>query len=633
MNDRFLRASKVSAHESPLSVAPEETVAPGSEQEGIFEQHGALQQRAVAARRALRRRHAGLLSGLHLSALGLSALGLGAPGLLSCSSVSCGPGTVERGDRCVLAPEADELPTVTFDGVQGAGPVSPTSVLVAWLPAEESGVSYHVYLATEEDGFNFGVPQAVLPEGSSTVVLGGLEEDTAYHATVRAVVDGTEVPNDAIVQTTTTEDTEGPRFDGLESAKGAPGAAVRLSWEAASDDLTTAGALRYFVYAGPTEDDVDLDNPIGTSLPGATRLTVTLPQPDTEYFFVVQAADAAGNLDGNEEVVRATSGPDEIAPVFAGCKAAVGRTASSILVTWEEARDDIAAPEDIIYNVYAAETPDGFNLRAPDLQVTGATSGVVAGLDRDTAYYVLCRAEDPSGNVDANERVQSARTKDDDVAPAFGGILTMENVTSSSVDVSWLPATDNQTPTEDIVYDVFLASESGGFDFDGEPWVTSEPGATGMTVEALDPNTTYYMVVLARDDGANRSKPEPEVPFTTFVSFQVNVLGIFGARGCASNNCHGGAAPAVGVGLTASTAYQDMVDVESRTLLGAGYKLVAPGNPEDSHLIHRIKGTGPVAALPPEQQMPARMPQDGNYLSDAHIATIELWIAQGALDN
>src|SRR5690606_6839267 len=205
----------------------------------------------------------------------------------------------------------------------------------------------------------------------STIVLGGLEEETTYYAVVRAVVGDVEVPNDVVVSTTTAEDDEGPRFAGVESAESAPGAAVVVSWEAATDDLTPPGALLYFVYAGLTAETVDLNNPVGVSLPGATDTKVSLPSPDTEYFFVVQARDAAGNFDGNEAQVGAESGEDVEAPVFAGCKSAVRRTASSILVTWEPARDDIALPEEITYNLYASETEDGFNFLAPDAQITG----------------------------------------------------------------------------------------------------------------------------------------------------------------------------------------------------------------------------------------------------------------------
>lgn len=137
--------------------------------------------------------------------------------------------------------------------------------------------------------------------------------------------------------------------------------------------------------------------------------------------------------------------------------------------------------------------------------MTGATSGIIPGLKRNTSYYVLCHVQDPPGNEDDNLRLQTARTKSDDVPPDFGGIVAVDNITASSVEVVWTAATDNQTSSESIVYDVFLSQEEDGFDFEmDEPSSTTEPGATQIAIEDLDPNTMYYVVVLARDEGENR---------------------------------------------------------------------------------------------------------------------------------
>lgn len=551
------------------------------------------------------------------------------PFVSSCSSLSCGAGTVEKGEQCVAAESDEEVMEIDFDGARAAAPASETSILVAWLPSETPDVVYHVYLATSEDGFNFSEPLAVAPAGASTVVLGGLDEETAYYVNVRASVGESEVPNEVVVTATTALDDEGPRFDGVVSAEAAPGAAVELTWEKATDDLTPAEALLYFVYAGPSAEEVDTNNPIGVSLPGATSIRVVLPVAEEKYFFLVQARDAAGNFDGNEEVVSSLSGEDREPPSFAGCKSAVGRTASSILVTWEPATDDIASQQEVVYNLYASETVNGFNFLAPDAQVTGASSGIIPGLERNTSYFVLCRAQDPSGNEDDNLRFQTARTKSDDVPPEFGGIVAVDNITASSVEVVWTTATDNQTPSESIVYDVFLAQEEDGFDFEtDEPWMTTEPGATQIAIEDLEPNTAYYVVVLARDEGENRSEPEPPVGIKTLISFQVNVLGIFSAKGCAAaSSCHAGASPSGFLSLSPALAYDELVGVVATTL--PGYERVEPGNPADSHLVHRVKGEFP-GEPPPDL---ARMPADGNFLSEAQISIIERWIAQGAENN
>jgi mono/diheme cytochrome c family protein len=52
-----------------------------------------------------------------------------------------------------------------------------------------------------------------------------------------------------------------------------------------------------------------------------------------------------------------------------------------------------------------------------------------------------------------------------------------------------------------------------------------------------------------------------------------------------------------------------------------------PGSPEKSYLYHKITGTQDEVGGSGE-----RMPK-GGQLSDAEIATIRAWIAEGALDN
>jgi hypothetical protein len=160
----------------------------------------------------------------------------------------------------------------------------------------------------------------------------------------------------------------------------------------------------------------------------------------------------------------------------------------------------------------------------------------------------------------------------------------------------------------------------------------TNPGETTALLEGLPSNTNQYVVVLARDGGENYSALTAPFSFATKVSFSIDVLaGIFGPKGCAVSTCHGGVTPLAGLNLSTNAAYDLLVGVAASTVLGStgGYQRVTPFDPENSHLIHRLKGTGPVA----EAGLGARMPQDGNLLSDVEVSTVELWIAQGAEEN
>lgn len=569
-----------------------------------------------------------------LGVLGVSSVMAGAL-LASCSSVECGPGTVLDGSRCVVdggGGAGGETAVAGFDGIQAAAPVSTTALLAAWIPADDARVSYHVYVATEEDAFNYSTPQAEAPAGASTLVVPGLEEGATYFVKVHAVVDGKDVENDAVAEVTLVEDTEPPTFAGVESAEPEDDASVLLSWEPATDDHTPEGALVYLVYAAESEEELDLRAPTTVSLPGATSAVVRLPRAETGYVFVVRASDAAGNIDDNERLAESDSGSDRRPPVFSGCKAAVARTASSLAVSWDPATDDLEETANIRYKIYASESPTDFNFASADAMVTGETSAIVPNLERATKYYVVCRAEDAGGNEDENFRLQSATTKADDVPPEFDGNVNLVTLGATTLEISWTEATDNQTAEKDIVYDVYLASEDdpSTLDLVNDVFQSSAPGATSMTVEGLDPNTAYFVFLSARDDGDNRSELGSSLAVTTNVSFSVNVMGIIAQKGCASMNCHTGAAPSSSLNLSSTAlAYAQLVDVATASGLGAGFTRVAPNDPENSHLIHRIKGTGPVDP----NNLAARMPQDGNLLSEQQISTIELWIAQGAENN
>jgi hypothetical protein len=355
-------------------------------------------------------------------------------------------------------------------------------------------------------------------------------------------------------------------------------------------------------------------------------MVITMPLPETDYFFIVRARDAAGNIDDNEIEVSATSGMDDEAPVFSGCDNVIVRNASSFDVFWTPAVDDIAPAEQISYNLYSSTEPDGHNYAQPNDTIVGGNRGVVTGLEADTRYYIVCRAMDPSGNEEENTRTQFDKTKDDDVPPVFGGIVSVENLSSTSLDLTWNEATDNQTPGEDIFYRVYLSDSVDGHNFEtDEPVLETAPGAVSTTIQDLTSRTNYFAIVVAVDNANNFSEPEPSTSVTTLVSLIADIeFPIFAAK-CATTGCHSGDTPSSDMILSPGFAFTNLVGVTpiSGLGVGSGFKRVEPGKPEESHLMQRI--TYADAGI--------RMPQGGDFLSAAEITTIETWITQGALNN
>ena len=381
-----------------------------------------------------------------------------------------------------------------FDGVMDVAPVNATTLQVAWSSATDSSAAasdlvYNVYAATASMGQAFGTPQATSAPGATSVLLTNLDADTEYFVVVRAEnPSGQEESNSTEASGTTGADTDAPTFDGVETATPAGAAEVTLGWNPGMDAAggTGVAGLRYGVYFNASSP-VPVDAPLHFVTPaGATETTVRLPEADTPYYFVVKAFDAAGNISDTTKEIEGATGPDTTAPVFGGCTLAETIGASSVQVHWAPASDDTTLAKDITYQVFAADASGGQNFSEPAGEFTDATSGLVEGLNSDTQYYFVCRAVDKHGNSDENTSEQLAKTLDDSMPPVFAGATATINVATSTMDVTWDAATDDKTPTGNIVYDVYLATTTGGQSFDVVS-VTSDPGATSIGLNVPSP--------------------------------------------------------------------------------------------------------------------------------------------------
>jgi hypothetical protein len=92
---------------------------------------------------------------------------------------------------------------------------------------------------------------------------------------------------------------------------------------------------------------------------------------------------------------------------------------------------------------------------------------------------------------------------------------------------------------------------------------------------------------------------------------------------CATGACHGGATPVNFPSCEADRWYDAMVGVPS--LQAPGMNLIEPGDPEQSYLVHKLRGTQGVVG-----GGGARMPVADAPLGDAEQAALEAWITNGA---
>ena len=109
------------------------------------------------------------------------------------------------------------------------------------------------------------------------------------------------------------------------------------------------------------------------------------------------------------------------------------------------------------------------------------------------------------------------------------------------------------------------------------------------------------------------------------ITLSGGVQPIFTAR-CALSGCHTGTSPQEGMNLSAGMAFANIVNVPANQLMSMNR--VAPGDPDQSYLVHKIQGTQASVGGSGNQ-----MPLTGCCLSQQDIDTIRAWITAGAQNN
>ena len=308
------------------------------------------------------------------------------------------------------------------------------------------------------------------------------------------------------------EDVAPPSFAGLVSAKAASTTSIELSWAPGADNVTPSSQLTYLIYMSTNPGGENFSSPAFTTERGAVSYTVTGLKPDTTYYFVVRCSDVeGGNQETNTVEKSATTAraPDTSPPTFEGLASATVPAGAEdrIDLSWNPASDNRTAANSMVYLIYMATSPGGENFASPSFTTqTGASSFSVTGLSPGTTYYFVVRARDEAGNTDSNTVEKSATTprESDTTPPTFAGLLSANRPQDAGdrINLSWNQASDNVTPSPNIVYLVYQATSAGGENY-ASPSFTTQAGATSFLVTGLSPRTTYYFVVRARDAAGN----------------------------------------------------------------------------------------------------------------------------------
>ncbi len=199
-------------------------------------------------------------------------------------------------------------------------------------------------------------------------------------------------------------DTQAPTAPGNLAAAATGSTQIDLTWTAATDNVGVTGYRIERCQGAGCTNFVQVAAPAGTG----TSFSDTGLAASTSYSYRVRATDAANNLSGYSGVASAATAAssDTTPPSAPGTLTATAASGTQINLSWGAATDDVGVAG------YRLERCQGSGCTAFTKFGTLATSTSVAdtGLNTNTSYSYIVRAQDAAGNLGPYSNVASAVT-------------------------------------------------------------------------------------------------------------------------------------------------------------------------------------------------------------------------------
>jgi outer membrane protein assembly factor BamB/chitodextrinase len=395
---------------------------------------------------------------------------------------------------------------ISLDWIAASDPDTPENKTDPHVP-----ITYNIYISAIQGSYNFASPNHTTQSTSYTIQ--GLTNGINYWFIVRAEdsvgnEEGNTVEMNAIP---TGPDDTPPTFVGLENAFDVgDGGNITLTWIAGQDPDTLENKsdphlpITYNIYISTIQGNYNFASPNHTTQ--SAIFTVQGLTNGVEYWFVVRAADSLGNEEDNTIELNAT--PTTLGntpPVFLGLTGAEdGGDGGNVTLIWVDA-SDLNVP--ITYNIFISTIQGNYNFASPN-HTTAGTSFIVEGLENGVKYWFVVRAEDSLGLEETNfQELNTTPTGPDTTPPVFTGLVSATDLLmGDAVNLSWLAAYDPDTPEnktdphEPIIYNIYLSSNQGVYDFSSPIHTTQE---LYYVVDGLTAQTEYWFVVRAADTAGN----------------------------------------------------------------------------------------------------------------------------------
>ncbi|MNP95370.1 Exoglucanase B precursor [compost metagenome] len=242
------------------------------------------------------------------------------------------------------------------------------------------------------------------------------------------------------------------------------GTSLTLSWKASTDNV---GVTSYDIYAGSFF--------AGNSK--STSFTIKGLASNTWYSFKVVAKDAAGNV--SAETGIGTKTLDITPPTRPTALTSTQVTRTSVSLSWTGSTDNERV---VAYDIF-----QGGNLLVGTSTITRFT---VTGLASDNTYAFSVRARDADGNYSEKSIALIVETLDGKPPTVPTGI-SADEITSTSIKLSWNPSIDNNSVTGYQVY--------------RHGTLLGTTTSTSFIASNLIPNNAYSFTIKAKDANSNFS--------------------------------------------------------------------------------------------------------------------------------
>jgi len=372
--------------------------------------------------------------------------------------------------RGPLTAKAQEEQPPAPTGVSISVGEAPSEITVSWNASPDSAVvGYYLYrngvMIVDSPGFTYYL---------DNVTVGGV-----YDYTVAAYDnEGNVSPQSTPAYVTVVEDTTPPSVPSGVTATTTASSSITISWIPSTDNVGVAG---YYLYRNSVK--IVTTN----AITGPPYIDSGLPPGN--YSYSLTAYDASGNISNLSAEATATILYD-VTPPSVPTGLTISTSSGVMDLSWNPSVDTITPVQG--YNVYRNGT---------ELGTTAASSYQDSGLMPATTYSYTVSAYDLYGNVSATSTSVSVTTAPlDTIPPSIPTDFYATPVSSSQVNLTWSPSTDN----------VGVA----GYNIYRDNVELGTTASTSYTDTGLTTSTLYVYGISAYDAAGNTS-PQATVAATT----------------------------------------------------------------------------------------------------------------------